>query len=190
MATTDSTSDFEALARRYWDAWGASMREGGASGAAPSGQQAWQDGLDHWTRFVRGQQADAAAAMERFDALARDWYGTMRQLAEGFAGQDASAGDIAAAWRQALGGSGGHPFAALFQAMRGQGQQGLDAWTEALVVKRVRERLDRSGQGLILATHRYAPTTLVHRDVHVAELWEAPRATAPGDGGRVVVHAP
>ena len=68
--------------------------------------------------------------------------------------------------------------------------EGLDAWTEALVVKRVRERLDRSGQGLILATHRYAPTTLVHRDVYVAELWEAPRATAPGDGGRVVVHAP
>jgi class III poly(R)-hydroxyalkanoic acid synthase PhaE subunit len=128
MATHSSHADFEALARRYWSAWGEWMRGGAASAAE---QSRGREGLDGWTRFVRAQPAGARVALERFDALARDWYGAMRQLAERFAGQDASAEEIAGAWRQALGGRGAEAFAELFRSMRGQGQQGLDAWLEA-----------------------------------------------------------
>lgn len=128
MATTSAHADFEALARQYWNAWGEWMRGGTASaGAKPQGR----DGLDGWEKFVAGQPEGTRAALERFDALARDWYGAMRQLAERFSGKDASAEEVAGAWKQALGGDGAEAFAGLFKAMRGQGQQGLEAWLEA-----------------------------------------------------------
>jgi len=128
MSTKSSQGDFEAIARQYWNAWGELMHRASASSSAlPNGQ----DDLGGWNRFVEGQQEDARAALERFDALARDWYGAMRQVAERFAGRDASAEDVAAAWKQALGGSGAQAFEGLFSAMRGPGQQGMDAWLEA-----------------------------------------------------------
>lgn len=131
MATTSPQADFEALARQYWNAWGEMMR-GGAStpDAMHAGTQAWHDGIDWWTRLVHGHRGEANAAVERFNTMARDWYGQMQQVAAQFAGQDAGAAEIARAWKQALGAAGENPFPEMFRAMRGQGQQGLDQWIE------------------------------------------------------------
>ncbi|PZQ48493.1 MAG: ABC transporter ATP-binding protein, partial [Phenylobacterium zucineum] len=45
--------------------------------------------------------------------------------------------------------------------------EGLDAATEMLVVDRLRERLDRTGQGLVLVSHRAAPTAVCGRRVEM-----------------------
>ncbi len=46
--------------------------------------------------------------------------------------------------------------------------EGLDAWTEALVLKRLARRLDQTGQGLVLVSHREVPGDLARRRVEVA----------------------
>ncbi|ATQ44999.1 ABC transporter ATP-binding protein [Caulobacter mirabilis] len=51
--------------------------------------------------------------------------------------------------------------------------EGLDAWTEALVLKRLAKRLDQTGQGLIIVSHREVPCDLARRRVEVT-----PRAIA------------
>lgn len=47
--------------------------------------------------------------------------------------------------------------------------EGLDAATEAKVVARLDQRLTRTGQGLILVSHRLAPTTICERKVVMAQ---------------------
>ena len=130
--STSPQADFEALARQYWNAWGEVMRGGGSSTPDPmqAGTKAWHDGIDWWTRLAHGNRGEANAAVERFNTMARDWYGQMQQVAAQFAGQDAGAAEIARAWKQALGAAGENPFPEMFRAMRGQGQQGLDQWIE------------------------------------------------------------
>lgn len=70
-----------------------------------------------------------------------DLFAQMQQLAAQYAGGNAAPADIAAAWQRAmaagipgagLGAAGGNPFAGTLRAMRGQGMQGTDAWTEAI----------------------------------------------------------
>ena len=124
------TDGFEKIARQYWNAWGDAMRAG-TPGAAPAPMPGWQDAIDWWSRMAQGGNADANAAVERFNAQARDWYGQMQQVAAQFAGRDAGAGDIAAAWKRALGELGGNPFQDMIGAMRGQGAQGFEQWSEA-----------------------------------------------------------
>ena len=142
MANTQGPGDFEALARQYWNAWGNSMRgnamrgdamgRGGLPGAhaAAPGIPGWQQAIDWWSLHPHGGRAEADAVVERFNAQARDWYGQMQQLAAQFSGRDAGAGDIAAAWKRALGAAGDNPFPEMFRAMRGQGAQGLEQWIE------------------------------------------------------------
>ena len=142
MANTQGPGDFEALARQYWNAWGNSMRgnamrgdamgRGGLPGAhaAAPGIPGWQQAIDWWSQLAHGGRAEADAAIERFNAQARDWYGQMQQLAAQFSGRDSGAADIAAAWKRALGAAGDNPFPEMFRAMRGQGAQGLEQWIE------------------------------------------------------------
>ena len=131
MATsTSGGADFEALARQYWNAWGATMRGAAAPDAGRAGAQGWHEAVDWWTQLVHGQRAEVNAVVDRFTGQARQWYGQMQQVAAQFAGRDASAADIAGAWKQALGAVGENPFPELFRNMRGQGQQGLDQWIE------------------------------------------------------------
>src|SRR5690606_11089325 len=54
----------------------------------------------------------------------------MQQVAAQFAGRDHEAGDIAQAWKQALGAAGSNPFPEMQRTMRGQGLAGLDQWVE------------------------------------------------------------
>jgi polyhydroxyalkanoate synthase subunit PhaE len=124
------TDGFEKIARQYWNAWGDAMRTG-APNAAPGTMPGWQDAIDWWSRMAQGGNPDANAAIERFNAQARDWYGQMQQVAAQFAGRDAGPADIVAAWKRALGDLGGNPFQDMFRAMRGQGAQGFEQWSEA-----------------------------------------------------------
>jgi class III poly(R)-hydroxyalkanoic acid synthase PhaE subunit len=122
-----SDNSFESLARQYWAAWGDSMRGGDA---ARSGTPNWQEAIDSWSKLAHGGREEANAAVERFNAQARNWYGQMQQVAAQFAGQDAKAADITAEWKRALGAIGENPFPEMFRAMRGQGAQGLEQWVE------------------------------------------------------------
>ena len=127
---------FESLAHQYWSAWGDAMRgvapghavpgTGGPGGAMPN----WQDAVDWWSRLAHGGREEANAAVDRFNAQARNWYGQMQQVAARFAGQDATPADITAEWKRALGAMGENPFPEMFRAMRGQGAQGLEQWIE------------------------------------------------------------
>lgn len=128
MAGTGA-EDFEALARRYWGAWGDAMR-GAAPGAGVAGAQAWHDAIDGWTQSAYGQRAEVNDALGRFNGQARHWFGQMQQVAAQFAGQDADAAGIARAWQQALGAAGENPFPEMFRSMRGHGLQGLEQWIE------------------------------------------------------------
>ena len=137
MATGSSggPGDFESLARQYWNAWGESMRQGGMpragmANATTAGMPGWQDAVDWWSKLAHGGRGEANAAVERFNAQAKQWYGQMQQVAAQFAGQNASAADITSEWKRALGAMGENPFPELFRSMRGQGQQGLDQWIE------------------------------------------------------------
>ncbi|MGN6151457.1 MAG: class III poly(R)-hydroxyalkanoic acid synthase subunit PhaE [Lysobacteraceae bacterium] len=115
--------DAGALAQQYWQAMTDAMRMAG--GGAP--QDPWRAALDGWTRLAGGTpRNDVADLVERFSAQARQWFGAMQGVAEQFSGRAASAGDIAAAWKQAMG--GGQAFGGMFDALGGRGQTGFDAW--------------------------------------------------------------
>lgn len=100
--------DVTALAQQYWAALGQAMRAAGAGGTPP--QDPWRAAMAQWAQLAGGgQRSDAADVAERFSAQARQWFATMQDVAGRFAGQPASAADIAAAWKQAMGG-GADPF--------------------------------------------------------------------------------
>lgn len=132
MAGT-GTEDFEALARRYWGAWGDAMRNsmpGAAPNVGAAGMQAWHDAVDWWTQAAHGERAQVNDVLGRFNAQARQWFGQMQQVAAQFAGQDAGAAEITRAWKKALGAVGENPFPEMFRGMRGHGLGGLDQWIE------------------------------------------------------------
>ncbi|MFD0726002.1 class III poly(R)-hydroxyalkanoic acid synthase subunit PhaE [Lysobacter brunescens] len=115
------------MARQWMNAFGDAMRA--FSGQPQPPQDPWQAAFETWSRMAGVGRRDAAADMvERFSAQARQWLGMMQQVAGQFAGRDASPADIAGAWKQAMGGQGGNPFAALFEGMAGRGQAGFDQW--------------------------------------------------------------
>jgi class III poly(R)-hydroxyalkanoic acid synthase PhaE subunit len=134
--------DFEALARQYWSQWGEMLRASGAmpgstpgmaaAAGIPGGPQAaipgWNETVDRWARLAGGAGQPADDAMGRFGAQASGWYARMQQLAAQFAGQQGSAAEIAAAWRNALGATGGNPFAEVMRGMQGPGQQDFGQW--------------------------------------------------------------
>ncbi len=99
----------------------------------------WNEAVAWWSKLAQGNggmgngfgsgfgnQADAT--IDRFNTQARGWYAQMQQLAAQFAGQDANAADIASAWKRALGGDFGNPFAEVLRGMQGPGQQGFEQW--------------------------------------------------------------
>ena len=120
--------DFDAVARQYWNAWGELMR--GAPAPTATAAPGWNEAVQWWSQLAQGGRSDANEAVERFNTQARGWFGQMQQLAAQFAGRDASAGDIAQAWKQALGGGGANPFAEVFGSMRGPGQNDFSQWFE------------------------------------------------------------
>lgn len=118
------TFDFGEMAQRYWQTLGETLR---AAGSRSQPQDPWRAALDGWSRLAgTGSEGTAADAIERFSIQARQWLGTMQQVAAQFAGRPAAAGDVAAAWKDALGGV--NPFADLMHGLGGRGQTGFDQW--------------------------------------------------------------
>lgn len=129
----DWPQDFQALAQQYWNAWGDFARS--HDGAAPEGSAAapsrsWQQAIDWWTRLAHGGRDEANDALEHFNRQMRHGFGLMQDLAGRFAGQPASARDVASAWREAIGGNGAQPFPELFKDMHGHGLKGLEQWLD------------------------------------------------------------
>ncbi|MEI2455571.1 class III poly(R)-hydroxyalkanoic acid synthase subunit PhaE [Lysobacter firmicutimachus] len=122
---------FEQLARQYWSAWGEMMR-GAAPQPAPPSLPGWNEAVQWWSQLAKGSSPQADDTLDRFNSQARAWFGEIQKLAAQFAGRDASAADIAGAWKQAMGGQGGNPFADVFGAMRGPGQQDFSRWAEQI----------------------------------------------------------
>ena len=112
--------DFDTLARRAWQAWGDSLRQGAAAG---QGMPGWNEAMQWWGAFAPGAAQPAPATQ------APPWLDLMQQLAGRFAGRDAGAAEIAAEWQRML---GANPLPDMLRTMRLQGMQGLDAWFEAI----------------------------------------------------------
>ncbi|HET6397319.1 MAG TPA: poly(R)-hydroxyalkanoic acid synthase subunit PhaE, partial [Pseudoxanthomonas sp.] len=87
MANARAPGDFDSLVRQYWESWN------GLLGGAGSGA--------------------SAGAVPGMDAAALDWFGRIQRLAAQFADGGGSAGEVARAWRELLGGEGADPFALL-----------------------------------------------------------------------------
>ncbi len=122
---------FEQLARQYWSAWGQMMQGAPAQAAQPSAP-GWNEAVQWWSQLAKGGQPQADDTIDRFNSQARGWFAQIQRLAAQFAGREASPSDIAGAWKQALGGQGANPFAEVFGAMRGPGQQDFARWAEQL----------------------------------------------------------
>lgn len=131
---TGMPGDFAKLGQQYWQAWGDALRAA-APGASQPGAQPWQQAMDWWSQLAQGGapgHGPANDAARRFNTQAQLWFGQMQQVAAQFAGQPAAAADIASAWRRAMEGAGGNPFAELIGGMRGPGLQGFEQWHEAV----------------------------------------------------------
>jgi class III poly(R)-hydroxyalkanoic acid synthase PhaE subunit len=116
--------DLGAMAQQYWSALTDAMR---SAGGASRPQDPWRAAMDSWSQFAGGgPRNDASDTIERFSTQARQWLGAMQQVAGQFAGRNAGAGEIASAWKDALG--GGNVFAGLFEGLGGRGQSGFDQW--------------------------------------------------------------
>jgi class III poly(R)-hydroxyalkanoic acid synthase PhaE subunit len=123
-STNDPAADFGLLARQYWNAWSEIAGKPASSDAIPG----WKEGLAWWTQIAGQGNGDVDAALGRMNSQAGDWFGAIQKLAAGFAGRDASAGDIGKAWREMLGAQGMNPLAEMFTRMGGRDAQGIDAW--------------------------------------------------------------
>ena len=151
--TAGGPGDFESLARQYWNAWGESMRQAGmppagTASATTGGVPGWQDAVDWWSKLAHGGRGEANAAVDRFNAQAKQWYGQMQQVAAQFAGQQASASDITSEWKRALGAIGENPFP--LPDDRGQGSrhgQGIEDASPTWRVAREGSRARDAGVG-------------------------------------------
>ena len=61
--------------------------------------------------------------------------------------------------------------------------EGLDAWTQALVLSRLSSRLDRTGQGLLMVSHTESPRLKITRRLRI-------EATRPVPGAGVTMETP
>ena len=136
--STQWPSDFESLARQYWNAWGDNLRRQAGAGIDMQAAPDWQQAVQWWSQLMPGQQPAVTDVLGRFNAQASDWYGRMQQVAAQFTGVQGSAAEVGEAWRQALGANAENLATGLFpemiRAMRGGGQHaGLDEWiTQAM----------------------------------------------------------
>lgn len=102
----------------------------------PAQGNPWQEMLAQWSRVAMGQPqpqpADFSATLNeslgRLQAQAGQWYGKMQQLAAQFAGQGASAADIAAGWKALLTEGGEGVWLELVKGMQPAQPNGFDAW--------------------------------------------------------------
>lgn len=127
----------DAMARQVWETWGEALRKF-ASVPLETAAPAWQQVPGGWPGWAPPKGGAPGDVMERFDGLARHWFGRMQHVASQFADRDNTPADIVAAWRQALGATEAKPYPDLFGSLFGQatglddpGEQWLP-WLESL----------------------------------------------------------
>lgn len=127
----------DAMARQVWETWGEALRKF-ASVPLETAAPAWQQVPGGWPGWTPPKGGAPGDVMERFDGLARHWFGRMQHVAAQFADRDNTPADIVAAWRQALGATEANPYPDLFGSLFGQatglddlGEQWLP-WLESL----------------------------------------------------------
>lgn len=127
----------DAMARQVWETWGEALRKF-ASVPLETAAPAWQQVPGGWPGWTPPKGGAPGDVMERFDGLARHWFGRMQHVAAQFADRDNTPADIVAAWRQALGATEAKPYPDLFGSLFGQatglddlGEQWLP-WLESL----------------------------------------------------------
>ncbi|WP_045767547.1 class III poly(R)-hydroxyalkanoic acid synthase subunit PhaE [Xanthomonas albilineans] len=128
-----SPGDFEAMARQYWDAWSAILRQGSAaSAAAPMRENgSWREAIDAWAQWLpRSTSTHTEDAVARFQQHAGDWLGAMQQVAVGFAGRDASSAEVADAWKRQVQSQRQQCLQWLLGSLGGAGQATLDPWLQ------------------------------------------------------------
>ena len=130
--------DFQALSRRYWQAWSDGLRGDTTLPGFDLGQTApWRAAMDAWVKSGLVSQHDMDAALGQFTRLSSDWLGRMQELAAQFANRSGTAAEIAEAWRAMLGAGGGNAVPQLSdmiaQMPGAQWWQGTgEAWLKAM----------------------------------------------------------
>lgn len=124
-------SEFDETARQAWTAW-ANLVRGMGVAPQPPAAPAWPDPAAWWAQ-MSGAAAPAPAhpaeaLMRGLRDQAGGWFAKMQQVAAQFAGRDASAADIASAWKQMLGGQAAQSFTDVFASMSRPGSQGMEQW--------------------------------------------------------------
>jgi class III poly(R)-hydroxyalkanoic acid synthase PhaE subunit len=126
-----ASGDFNEAAKQVWSAWGDMMRGVGTPASAPAAPP-WNDPVAWWAQMTGAARPEppnpAEDLLHRFREQAGGWFGQMQQLASQFAGRNASAEEIASAWKQALGGNAASAFTDVFATMSRPGQQGMESW--------------------------------------------------------------
>lgn len=124
-------NDFNETARQAWTAWANLMRGAGAT-PPPAAAPAWPDPTTWWAQMTGAPppapEHPAEALMRGLRDQAGGWFAQMQQLAAQFAGRDASAADIASAWKQMVGGHAAQSFTDVFASMSRPGAQGTEQW--------------------------------------------------------------
>lgn len=122
--------DFNETARQAWTAWSNLLRGMGAT--PPAAAPAWPDATAWWAQMAGAPppapEHPAEALMRGLRDQAGGWFAQMQQLATQFAGRDASATDIASAWKQMVGGHAAQSFTDVFASMSRPGAQGMEQW--------------------------------------------------------------
>jgi len=138
----DPSQDFQAQARRYWEAWSEAMQQGagatpppavppGMSSGPEAGGADWAQALGWWrTLLGDGAPADARGPVNRASGQAGDWLGLMQGVASRFAGRDTSSAEVAGAWREAVQGQGDDMLQWVLGALRGGTAGGFDPWLQ------------------------------------------------------------
>ena len=117
----------------------------GGNAPAAAGLPGWNEAVAWWSQLAGGGPPQVDATVQRFNDQAQGWYAQIQQLAARFAGQEASAGDVAKAWKDMFAGHGGNPFGDALKGMQGQGQQGFEQWLQQVAPWLEKLRPDSSG---------------------------------------------
>lgn len=124
-------NQFDDTVRQAWTAWGNLMRGAGVT-PPPASAPAWPDASAWWAQMTGAPPPAPEHPAEALRRGLRDqaggWYAQMQRLAAQFAGRDASAADVASAWKQLLGGQAAQAFTDVFASMSRPGMQGTEQW--------------------------------------------------------------
>ena len=119
--------DFDSLARQYWNTWNEMLgRSSGFEGwGLPGGMASGIHTPFAGNPFAAslaglgGMGGGMPSALAGFDPGAYEWYRQMQRLAADFSNGGAHASEVAAAWREMMGGDGAHSFAKMLRSMHG-----------------------------------------------------------------------